>query len=249
MFEIFTVGIAIYLIVISFIILVMVLSKRTEAICEAPGLDFIISLLTWIPWVASIWWAGWRGLLGCLLAQFAVLQSFIFIHPILRGHRGSTIQATLNRIAGRFNNRFGVYATLPVLPGFLIIRLTQVCLWPLLVWSLKFPRYRESEWIRVSRHKFSGLVGADLIWCLYCDWMTGVYALGGEMLRNVESFWCPIRFHSDKKCENCKMEFPDIAEWVPPDGTIADVQALLDKKYPRNSSKARSWYGHPDRKA
>ena len=54
----------------------------------------------------------------------------------------------------------------------------------------------------------------DLIWCLYCDWMTGVYAFGGEMLRNVESFWCPIRFYDGKKCENCKIDFPDIEKWA-----------------------------------
>ena len=47
--------------------------------------------------------------------------------------------------------------------------------------------------------KVEGLVGHDRIWCLYCDWMTGVWSLGTEMLRNVESFWCPLRFSSDAK--------------------------------------------------
>ena len=37
------------------------------------------------------------------------------------------------------------------------------------------------------------VIGHALIWCLYCDWMTGVWSLGTEMLRNVESFWYPIR--------------------------------------------------------
>ena len=40
--------------------------------------------------------------------------------------------------------------------------------------------------------------------------LTGVYSLGAEMLRNVESFWCPIRFYDGKKCDNCKLDFPDI---------------------------------------
>jgi thiol-disulfide isomerase/thioredoxin len=97
----------------------------------------------------------------------------------------------------------------------------------------------------VSRQKFEGLVGQDLIWCLYCDWMTGVYSLGAEMLRNVESFWCPIRFYDDKKCENCKLDFPDIERgWVAKEGTMEDVEEVLKKMYANSQS---SWFGHPER--
>src|SRR5207247_725416 len=107
-----------------------------------------------------------------------------------------------------------------------------------------------------NRQKFTGLVGHDLIWCLYCDWMTGVYALGGEMLRNVESFWCPIRFASGKKCDNCKLDFPDIHDgWVAPDGTMGDVVTTMEEMYgaaataqlPRD--QRHPWFGHPVRKA
>ncbi|MBI4373184.1 MAG: hypothetical protein HY585_05640 [Candidatus Omnitrophica bacterium] len=232
----------------SVIAFLMFVSRRTDAICRAPGLDIAISLLTWIPWALAVQWAGWGGLLGCLVGQIGALEAFIIIHPILRGYKGPTIKTTINKIAGRFNNHLGLYATLPALPGFLMIRLTEICVWPILVWTMKFPKYRASEWITISRQKFSGLVGHDLVWCLYCDWMTGLYAFGGEMLRNLESFWCPIRFDPDKKCENCQLDFPDMKEWVKADGTIAEVQALLEKKYPPNSSERRSWYGHPSRK-
>src|SRR2546422_4826417 len=62
--------------------------------------------------------------------------------------------------------------------------------------------------------------------------MSGVYALGAEMLRNVESFWCPIRFASGKKCDNCKLDFPDInGGWVAPEGTMGDVVTTLEKMY------------------
>ena len=99
--------------------------------------------------------------------------------------------------------------------------------------------------MNVSRQKFSGLVGHDLIWCLYCDWMTGVWSLGSEMLRNVESFWCPIRFHSEKKCENCKIDFPDVdTTWIPASGTMQEVTELLDEKL---TGGEHSWHGHPAR--
>ncbi len=248
MFELLPIAIVFFLIEGGVIASLMHISKRTDAICRVPGLDLAISALTWIPWALAFSWSGWQGFFGCVIGQIGALEAFIFVHPILRGYKGPTIKTTINKIAGRFNNHLGLYATLPALPGFLMIRLTEICVWPVLVWTMKFPKYQESEWITISRKKFSGLVGHDLVWCLYCDWMTGLYAYGGEMLRNLESFWCPIRFDPDKKCENCKIDFPDIKEWVSADGTIEDVQALLEKKYPPNSPERRSWYGHPDRK-
>ena len=120
----------------------------------------------------------------------------------------------------------------PALPCFILIRVAELCIYPILTLLVGLPRYRHADWVNVSRHKFTGLVGHDLIWCLYCDWMTGVYSLGAEMLRNVESFWCPIRFASGKKCDTCKLDFPDIhGGWVAPEGTMGDVVATLEKMY------------------
>jgi hypothetical protein len=76
--------------------------------------------------------------------------------------------------------------------------------------------------------------------------MTGVYSLGGEMLRNVESFWCPIRFHNPRKCEHCKTDFPDIeGGWVPADGSMADVEQTVERFY---GEGRREWFGHPARR-
>ena len=76
--------------------------------------------------------------------------------------------------------------------------------------------------------------------------MTGVWSLGTEMLRNVESFWCPIRFYSDKKCANCQIDFPDIEKgWISGDGTMQDVEKLLIQKYANVHNC--SWFGHSDR--
>src|SRR5205823_7310207 len=134
-----------------------------------------------------------------------------------------------------------------VVPLFWLVRLGQVFIYPPLIWLVRFPRYDQGDWINVSRQKFSGLVGHDLIWCLYCDWMTGVWSLGSEMLRNVESFWCPIRFDSAKKCENCRIDFPDVeGGWAPAHATIADVEQTIDAMY-SSEPGPRAWFGHPVR--
>jgi hypothetical protein len=73
--------------------------------------------------------------------------------------------------------------------------------------------------------------------------MTGVWSLATEMLRNVESFWCPIRFASGKKCENCAIDFPDInGGWVDAGGTMADVAVKLDEMYTAEGD--HPWFGH-----
>jgi hypothetical protein len=221
----------------------------SDAIARAPLLDLILALLTWIPWMIGCLHAGWTGLLGVLIGQAIVLQTWVFAHDLLhrRAVRGPRIVKFINGRFGRWRNHLALWVTLIALPGFWLTRLLQVIAYPWLIWLLGMPRYRHGEWISVSRHKFEGLVGHDLVWCLYCDWMTGVYALGGEMLRNVESFWCPIRFYEGKKCENCKLHFPDIdGGWVAADGSMQDVVNVMERMYPPDR-KPTAWFGHPTR--
>jgi hypothetical protein len=224
---------------------IIAIGRRTNRITAAPWLDVAVSFLTWIPWVFAFWLAGFTALIGCFLGQFAAMQAFCFWHRKVTGYNGPTIERTLNRLTSRFDNNFALIATLPALPAFLLIRFSQLTTYPILVRTIRLPAYKHAEWVNVSRQKFGGLVGHDLVWCLYCDWMTGIYALGGEMLRNLESFWCPIRFYPGRKCENCKLDFPDIPQWVPPEGTMADVEAKLVEKY--QGRRWNSWWGHPDR--
>ena len=132
-----------------------------------------------------------------------------------------------------------------VTPLFSLIRMAEVFVYPPIQKLTGFPSYKGSDWVRVSRHKFSGLVGHDMIWCLYCDWMTGVWSLGSEMLRNVESFWCPIRFDSSKKCENCSVDFPDVkGGWVAADGNMTEVIQLIEET---QGGEHHAWFGHPVR--
>ena len=222
--------------------------RASAAVARAPLLDVVLAGLTWLPWVVGAVIGGWVGLAGVVVGQVIALHGWILVHEAFnrRAVRGPRIVSFINRRFGRWRNHFALWVTIFALPLFWLIRLLEVFAYPWLVWVLKFPRYNHSEWINVSRHKFEGLVGHDLIWCLYCDWMTGVYALGGEMLRNVESFWCPIRFYDGKKCENCRIDFPDLdGGWVPADGTMQDVEDVMQSMY--GQGKPTAWFGHPTR--
>jgi hypothetical protein len=125
-----------------------------------------------------------------------------------------------------------------------MLRLGQIIIYPMLRWTLRFPKYNDADWINISRYKFKGLIGHDMVWCLYCDWMTGLHSLTGEMLRNVESFWCPIRFYDGQKCDNCTLDFPDLNKWIPAEAKLEDVRDLLLTEYPPNSKKDRTWFGY-----
>jgi len=228
----------------SLITIFYVVSKKNDFFCAAPGLDFVIFSMTLVPWVLSAKFFGWAGLGSSIIAELFVLYSFNWIHErIMHKYQGPKMHKALNKIVGFVRNHLALFICLLALPIFLLIRIGQIFIYPMLRWTLRFPKYNTAEWINISRQKFDGLVGHDLVWCLYCDWMTGLYALAGEMLRNVESFWCPIRFSNAKKCDNCTIDFPDLTKWVPANGTLQDVHDLLLDKYPPNSDKDRTWFG------
>ena len=221
--------------------------KISVAFARAPGLDLIILMLMPIPWLVGSLLSGWLGLLSVLAGQIFAMQTWIFFHELSHHEatKGPRIVKFLNQEIGWWRNYLGLWLSTLALPMFLMIRVAEIAVYPFLASTVDFPQYEKGEWVNVSRHKFEGLVGHDLIWCWYCDWMTGVYSLGAEMLRNVESFWCPIRFYDDKKCENCKLDFPDLDDgWVDADCKMEDVVKLMESKY---SDSHHSWFGHPER--
>ncbi len=227
------------------IIVFNIVSRRSDLFCKAPGLDLALFSMTLVPWVINYIDDGWYGVAYTLVGQLFVLYSFNIIDErIIHKYEGPKLHQTLNKIVGFTRNHLALFICLLALPIFLSIRLGQIFIYPMLRWTLRFPKYQDADWINVSRHKFEGLVGHDMVWCLYCDWMTGLYALAGEMLRNVESFWCPIKFYEGKKCENCKVDFPDIEKWVAADGKMQDVESLLLNKYPPDSDQDRTWFGY-----
>jgi hypothetical protein len=221
--------------------------KLSEAVCRAPLLDLVVASFTWIPWVLAVVLGGWPALIGAVMGQFAALAVWIAGHELAyrKETEGPRIVKFHSRIVGNWQNQVVLYATLVALPVFWWLRIMQITMAWIPARLLGFPRYKQSEWVQVSRHKFEGLVGHDLIWCLYCDWMTGVYSLGAEILRNVESFWCPIRFYDGKKCANCAVDFPDVNNgWVPHDANMTDVLAKMEEMY---GDGQRGWFGHPAR--
>jgi len=223
--------------------------RMSEALCRAPGLDGLITYFTALPMIIPTLLLGWVGLLGGIIGQVLTVMIWTVVHEIThpRALTGPRIVHVINRAVGRWRNHGAVWLTALCVPLFWLVRLAQYVVYPPITRLVRLPRYRDEEWVAVSRQKFKGLVGHDLIWCLYCDWMTGVWSLGSEMLRNVESFWCPIRFSSENKCANCKVDFPDIdGGWVKADGSMADVVAVLEKHYHRGDHE-NPWFGHPAR--
>jgi len=223
--------------------------QLAEQLCKAPLLDLVITYFTVLPLVIGSLFEGWLGLLTAAAAMVASTILWGFAHEMFhfRDWYGPRIVKTLNRIVGRWRNHAAVWITALAVPLFWLVRVAELVIYPPLTRLVGLPKYRHADWVNVSRHKFKGLVGHDLIWCLYCDWMTGVWSLGSEMLRNVESFWCPIRFASPEKCENCRVDFPDVqTHWVRADGDMTDVAALLERQYSREQT-VRAWFGHPVR--
>jgi hypothetical protein len=224
--------------------------RAGEACCRAPVLDLIITWFTIMPLFVgpAIAHSAW-GMIGAVAGQLASLVIWTIAHELvhIRSFNGPRILITINRKVGVTRNLLATYWTLAVVPLFWFVRLAEIFVYPGLIWLVELPTYRQAEWVNVSRHKFRGLVGHDMVWCLYCDWMTGVWSLGTEMLRNVESFWCPIRFDSSKKCANCAIDFPDIDHgWADAAGTMADVVDALERHYP-SAQHPRAWFGHPVR--
>lgn len=218
----------------------------SEKIARAPLLDCFISLFTWIPWVAGYGMDGWLGVLAAAIAQVFALHSFCLIHRAIRGKKGRTLTDAQGAVLGPVRNQLCLLVQTPAVPLFVGVRVVEIFIYPLIAGLGKLPMYRHGEWVNLSRHKYDGLIGYDLLWCWYCDWMTGLWALGSEMLRNIESFWCPIQFLDETKNRNAAIDFPDIAKWAPPEGTMEDAVRAFEKHY--DGKRKNSWWGHPDRK-
>ncbi len=62
---------------------------------KAPGLDAVVSLFLWVPWVVGGIVDGWLGLVAAIAAQVLVMQSWIFAHEF--AHRKTTEGSRIHR--------------------------------------------------------------------------------------------------------------------------------------------------------
>src|SRR3954468_14334791 len=80
--------------------------RIANALTRAPLLDLMVSVFTWIPWLALGISLGWRGLLGSVLGEMLTLFAWVFVHELThrRAARGPRIVRFLNRLIGRWRN-------------------------------------------------------------------------------------------------------------------------------------------------
>ncbi len=211
--------------------------RKMEFLARPPAVDFIVIGYTAGPWIAGgfagagihqYWLGALGGLTAVTFAQMIALELFDFIHCRIAARRGIQslrINHTIERRFGKFKNRFCLWLTVPSIPLFLYNRFGFLGFF-IFEKMLGFSHFKTSDYITVSRQKIQNLVGADLVWCLYCDWMTGGWTLTSEILNEVESFWCPLQFDDRTKCEKCANYF-STGHWTPPQTTAAEIGKIV----------------------
>lgn len=207
--------------------------RRLEFLARPPAVDCVVILYTAAPWIAGgfagaqihqHWLGGVGGVAAVTVAQILALEIFDWVHCRIAARQGIQdlqINRSIERRFGKLKNRTCLWLTVPSIPFFLYNRLGFLGYF-LFEWMLGFSHFKSSDYITVSRQKIQNLVGADLVWCLYCDWMTGGWTLTSEILNEVESFWCPLKFSDATKCAKCANYF-SIGHWTPPQTTAAEI--------------------------
>src|SRR6266446_6572385 len=118
-------------------------------LCRAPGLDLVVSLFTWIPPTVLGIVFGWRGVAGSIIGQVLGMLVWMFAHE--RANRqyvnGPRIVTFLNRSVGRLNNHIALWVTAVSLPCFIVIRVAELCTYPILTLLIGLPRYRHADWV------------------------------------------------------------------------------------------------------
>src|SRR5947199_9492951 len=96
-------------------------------LCRAPGLDLVVSLVTWIPPTVLGILLGWRGVVGSIIGQVLGMLVGMFADELANRKRvnGPRIVTFLNRTVGRLNNHIALWVTAAALPCFILIRVAE----------------------------------------------------------------------------------------------------------------------------
>ncbi|MEI8312105.1 MAG: hypothetical protein WCH98_15245, partial [Verrucomicrobiota bacterium] len=115
----------------------------TEKIAEAPMLDIVVSLFTWVPWLVGGWLMGmgWQGVVAAVVGQLFFLHAFCLAHRALRGRKGRTLTDAQGRILGPFRNQLCLMVQTPAIIVFAQVRLAEIFLYPPVAWLGKLPTY------------------------------------------------------------------------------------------------------------
>lgn len=213
------------------------------------GVDAVIAIFTLGPIALALalprtregGWVAW--LASPVVASCVFLALWCVGDELIRGERGGfRIWRYWLRRDGLLRYLLG-WSILLAVPVFWMIRVAEVVVYPALNAAWGLPRLRTRDFIALSRHKTRGLVGADYLFCLYCEWMTGLWSMGTEMLRHLESMWCPLRFGRAEQCDRCSATFPDIPEWTDPEEGMPAIQRFYELHYEGRPLGERSHLG------
>src|SRR5438876_9510278 len=117
-------------------------------LCRAPGLDLVVSLFTWIPPTVLGIVFGWRGVVGAIIGQVLGMLVWMFAHELANRKRdGPRLVTFLNRTVGRLNNHVSLWVNALAVPVFIILRVAELCVYPILTPLVGLPRYRHGEWV------------------------------------------------------------------------------------------------------
>jgi hypothetical protein len=100
----------------------------TDRISQAPGLDFFVSLFTWVPWVAGALLDGWSGVAAAVCAQLLFLHTFCLVHRALRGRNGRTLTDAQAKLLGPARNQICLMIQTPAILVFVQARLAEILL-------------------------------------------------------------------------------------------------------------------------
>ena len=80
--------------------------------------------------------------------------------------------------------------------------------------------------------------------CMTCEENAATVTAKKEEAR-LEEEEMTLRFTDPGKCENCRVDFPDVADgWLSADGSMAEAEQLILDRY---GDGRREWFGHPAR--